>query len=238
MSRVEEIVSKLRGKIENDGFTEGRLPSEPSLASQMGVSRSTIRQALSELEMEGMIFRKHGSGTFVNQRVVNIGTRLEEVWSFVEMIEESGYAPDVRHIDLDLINPAASVARELNLNQEEEVLRTANVFLADQVPVIYCVDYIPAKLVRSAYQPEELYGPVYEFLEARCKQQVVHNLTEVKPAVVDQTLSNYLDCKQGIPVHYFRETAFNQDEQPVMYSDEYYRPEYFSFNVFRKMTGC
>lgn len=236
MSRVEKIVSELRNQIEGGDFAEGRLPSEPALARQMGVSRNTIRQALAELELEGILFRKHGSGTFINQRVLNIGTRLEEVWDFVEMIETSGFKADVRHVELSLIVPGETIGSALNLD-EEEVLRTANVFLADNVPVIYCVDYIPAKLIRSAYDEEELYGPVYTFLEKRCHQKVNHNLTEIMPVVVDSTLSRYLQCEQGIPVHYFKETAFNADEQPLMYSDEYYRPEYFSFNVLRKMTG-
>lgn len=236
MSRVEKIVSELRHQIEGGDFAEGRLPSEPALARQMGVSRNTIRQALAELELEGILFRKHGSGTFINQRVLNIGTRLEEVWDFVEMIETSGFSADVRHVELSLIVPGEAIGSALNLG-DEEVLRTANVFLADNVPVIYCVDYIPAKLVRSAYDEEELYGPVYTFLEKRCHQKVNHNLTEIMPVVVDSVLSRYLQCEQGIPVHYFKETAFNADEQPLMYSDEYYRPEYFSFNVLRKMTG-
>ncbi len=236
MSRVEEIVSRIRGLIENGEFPEGRLPSEPDLAAKMGVSRNTLRQALAELEMEGLLFRRHGSGTFVNERVLNIGTRLEEVWDFVEMIEVSGFTPGVKHVNLSLVHPGEEVGKQLNLSQREEVLRTANTFLADGVPVIYCVDYIPAKIVRSAYDDKELHGPVYTFLDQRCHQQVDHNLTEVQPVVVDENLSKHLKCEQGIPVHHFKETAFNADEEPVMYSDEYYRPEYFSFHVLRKMT--
>lgn len=237
MSRVEEIVSVVRENIEQGHFSEGRLPSEPALAQQLGVSRNTIRQALAELEMEGLLYRKHGVGTFVNERVLNIGTRLEEVWDFVEMIEVNGFSPSVHHVDLSLQVPEDKIASQLNLSPNDEVLRTANTFLADEVPVIYCVDYIPAKIVRSAYDDEELYGPVYKFLKHRCHQQVDHNLTEVAPVVVDETLSRYLKCKEGIPVHYFKETAFNANEVPVMYSDEYYRPEYFSFHVLRKMTS-
>ena len=203
----------------------------------MGVSRNTIRQALAELELEGILFRKHGSGTFINQRILNIGTRLEEVWDFVEMIETSGFESDVRHVELRLAVPEETIASELNLSEGEEVLQTANIFLADDVPVIYCVDYIPSKLIRSAYEEHELHGPVYTFLEERCHQRVNHNLTEVLPVAVDASLSKYLQCREGLPLHYFKETAFNAEEQPIMYSDEYYRPEYFSFNVLRKMTG-
>lgn len=237
MSRVDKVVAELRGLIKRNEFEEGQLPSEPDLAKDLGVSRNTIRQALGKLQVEGLLFRKHGVGTFINERVLDIVTRLEEVWDFVEMIELSGFSPSVNHIDLSLDNPTRNVAEALDISIEDEVLRTANIFFADKEPVIYCVDYIPAKLIRSAYDDEELHGPVYQFLKNRCHQEVNHNLTEIIPIVVDKILSKYLQCKIGHPLHYFKETAFNADEEPIMYSDEYYRPEYFSFNVLRNMTG-
>jgi len=237
MSRVEEIVSALRNLIKGDRFENNRLPSEPDLADRMGASRNTLRQALTTLEMEGLLYRKHGVGTFINSRILNIGTRLDEVWDFAEMIEVSGYQPGVRNVHLTLENPSPEVAEALGLSLSEEVLETANVFLADDTPVIFCVDFIPAKLVRSAYDDQELYGPVYQFLEKRCHQQVDHNLTEILPLALDQTLSEYLSCQVGDPAHYFKEIAFNADKQPIMYSDEYYRPEFFSFHILRKLTS-
>lgn len=236
-SIVKEVVNDLRSKIKGEDFKDNRLPSEPDLAIQFGVSRNTIRQALIELEAESMINRKHGVGTYINERVINIGTRLEEVQDFVEIIENSGFSPNVRHVKLSLITPSKTIAKKLCLSEHEEVLRTANIFLADGEPVIYCVDYIPSKLVRSAYNDQELYGPVYKFLKKRCNQQVERNITEVIPINVQKELSEYLSCEPGSPAHYFKELALNVDDEPIMYSDEYYLPEYFSFNVVRKMIS-
>lgn len=196
--------------IKADAFPEGHLPSEPKLASQMGVSRTTIRQAFASLEQDGILLRRQEAGTYVNQRVMNIGSRLEEVWNFTE---------------------------KLALSAGEEVLATTNVFTADDIPAIYCLDVIPAGLVRSAYRDEELHGPVYDFLEKRCGQRVDHNISEVCPVVASHSISRILGCRPGSPLHYFEEVAFNAEEMPVMYSEEYYRPEYFSFNVIRKMTA-
>ncbi len=46
---------------------DGRIPSESDLADELGVSRTTIRDALSRLEIEGTVYRRQGSGTFVNE---------------------------------------------------------------------------------------------------------------------------------------------------------------------------
>ena len=235
-SQVERVVKKLRELIGAEAFNDGRLPPEPDLANQLGASRTTIRQALTQLETDGLILRKHGVGTFINKRVLNIGTRLEEVWDFVEMIKLSGHTPEVRNSYVKLEPVSPHKAEKLALLAGEETLCTANIFLADGLPVIYCIDVIPAKLVSHAYHEEELHGPIYSFLENRCHEQVKYNITEVTPIIVDEQLQEILQCNKDTPLHYFEEVAYNDHDVPIMYSQEYYRPEYFSFRVVRKMT--
>ena len=237
-SKVEQVTSYMRSLINKRTFENGRLPSEPDLARLLGASRATVRQALSSLAMEGLVVRRHGAGTFVNEYILNIPTRLEEVWDFAEMIRGSGYSPGVRHLELSLGPGPAAAAQKLGLDPESaELLTTANIFLADDVPVIYCIDIIPAGLVNQAYRDEELHGPVYSFLERRCGQRLDHNIAELLPVVADDRLSKLLQCPVGSPLHYFEEIGFNGDGMPIIYSEEYYRPEYFSFHIIRKMMS-
>jgi len=236
-SKVEQVTDRMRSLIGEHHFADGRLPSEPDLAQLLGASRATVRQALSSLALEGLIVRKHGIGTFVNDYILNIPTRLEEVWDFAEMIRLSGHSPGIRHLALSLGPVSATVAQKLALEPKSaELLTTANILLADDIPVIYCVDMIPANLVSQAYRDEELHGPVYTFLERRCNQRLDHNIAQVLPVVADNRLSELLQCPLGAPLHYFEEIGFNGNGVPIIYSEEYYRPDYFSFHVIRKMT--
>lgn len=234
-SRVDEVSEQVRALIEQYAG-EGRLPSEPELTRLLGVSRATLRQALSQLESERIITRRHGVGTFVNRRVLNIGTRLDQVWDFQEMIQMAGYEPGVRHESLSL-EPATDVLRAtFALPAGEEVLTTTNLFLADDVPVIYCVDVIPARLVRMAYRDEELHGPVYRFLEERCHQRVDYNITQLLAIGAPELIAAHLQCKAGAPLHYFEEVGFNAFDEPIIYSEEYYAPSFFEFKIVRKLT--
>ena len=235
-SRVEQVTASLHSLIDRHFFENGRLPSEPALADMLGASRATVRQALERLARGGLIIRRHGVGTFVNQRVQSIGTRLEEVWDFAEMIRTSGHEASVQHVEMRLAPASPKEQEKLSLQPNSEVLSTANVFLADGIPVIYCLDVLPASLVTQAYLDVELQGPVYTFLENRCGQRVDYNITEVVPIVADARLSKLLGCQVGDPLHYFEEIGYNADDNPILYSEEYYRPEFFSFKVIRKMT--
>lgn len=227
---------RLRELIRTGAFRQERLASEPAIAAMLGVSRPTVRQALAELAHEGMIIRKHGSGTFLNRHILQLRTRLEEVWDFAEMIERAGYTPGVKHIRTEL-RPANDVERDkLQLEAGSQVLSVTNLFLANRRPVIYCRDVIPGGLVRQAYAPEELHGPIYTFLAQRCQQRVIYNITEILPVAANTLLARYLKCKRGTPLHYFQEVGFNAEHTPIMYSEEYYWPEAFSFQLVRKMT--
>lgn len=236
MSKAAQVAREIRRQIYRNAYTEGRLPSEPDLALALNASRATVRQALAELEQDSLIIRRHGSGTFVNQHVQGIRTRLEEVWDFDEMIRLAGYTASVQHQSMSLEKAQSFLLERLNLQDGEEVLITANVFLADGIPVISCEDIIPACLVNRAYRDEELHGPVYTFLAERCGQQIEYNIADVRPVLADDERAVLLTCEVGAPLHYFEEIGYNAGHEPVIYSREYYRPEFFNFKVVRKMV--
>lgn len=231
------VADQLRAMIHQGAFAGGRLASEPDLAAMLGVSRATARQALDRLEHEGVVIRKHGSGTFVNAALLHITTRLDEVWDFAEMIRLSGCEPSVRHVRTRLEAASAAQQAKLGLGEGDEVIAAENVFLADGRPVIFCRDVLPGRLVRQAYAAEELHGPIYAFLARRCQQWVSYNVAEVLPVVAGRALARHLQCPARAPLHYFEEVGYNDDHQAILYSQEYYVPDAFRFHVVRKMTS-
>lgn len=236
-SKVEQIIAQIRSLIGTQSFEGGRLPSEPSLAEMVGASRATVRQALAELEVEGLLIRKHGVGTFVNERMLNIGQRLDEVWDFLEMIEVAGHTPSIEHHFLTLGPTTPELAEKLGLQPEDEVITTANVFLADDVPVIYCIDYLPSRLVKQAYREEELQGPVYSFLTNRCETRIEYCIAELLPVVASDEIARLLRCDVGVPLQYVKEVGYDARDEPIIYSEEYYLPEFFNFTIVRKLTS-
>ena len=69
MPLYQQLKQRLRDEIERGDYKPGdQLPAEPELIQQFGVSRITVRQALSDLAAEGLVVRRHGKGTFVAER--------------------------------------------------------------------------------------------------------------------------------------------------------------------------
>ncbi len=66
-SLTDQVKNHIKEMIVQGDFADGRIPPEMELAEALGVSRTTVRDALSRLEMEGTISRRQGAGTFVNE---------------------------------------------------------------------------------------------------------------------------------------------------------------------------
>ena len=100
-SLTDQVKAHIKEQIINDSFEDGRIPPEAALAEGLGVSRTTIRDALAKLEHEGVIHRKQGAGTFVNKVGLQIKSRLEEIWSYEQVLHDHGYTPSVRVLSRD-----------------------------------------------------------------------------------------------------------------------------------------
>lgn len=82
------IADRLRQAILEGTYTFGaRLPAEREMARHFGTSRSTIREALRQLEEQRLLTRRVGSGTFVSHRIVPDGDYIAEVTSPLELID-------------------------------------------------------------------------------------------------------------------------------------------------------
>ena len=82
-----------------------RLPSEVELSERIGVSRTVIRDALSDLEREGLIERVRGIGTVINREIVKLKSRLDLKFEYNELIQDVGYQP---HTDSLLLRTQAA----------------------------------------------------------------------------------------------------------------------------------
>ena len=113
-----------------------KLPAEPELCEQHGVSRATIREAVRGLVEEGYLSRAHGSGTFVKFRP-RVRHSLERNLSYTELISQAGFEVACRLLEVNTDKPGPDEAERLRINASESVLRLERVHAADGRPVIY-----------------------------------------------------------------------------------------------------
>ena len=100
----EEVTRSLLKEIRTGRYSQlKKLPPEVELASQLGVSRTLLRDCLAILEREGFISRKHGVGTVINKHVLEVETRMDLEKEFMDMVADAGYVSEIASVEVCLL---------------------------------------------------------------------------------------------------------------------------------------
>ncbi len=213
---------------------EDKLPSEAKLASELGVSRLTVREALTVLEIEGYITKNQGSSTMVTTFARKLTGQIDRSGELGRFITESGYQVKVDCITYSWEPCTAEQGIALDISPGEELLVVEKRFLADSMPAAYCINRIPGRYMDQVeFSEENLDENIFTFLEENCDLTFSHDFMEIIPSMTDGKLSEFLDLKVNTPLLRFDITKYNLDGQPVMYNTEFYVHDLIKFTAAR-----
>jgi GntR family transcriptional regulator len=227
------VANSLREELRHEYIVGGRLPSEPDLATQFGVSRGTVRHALAVLEREGVIIRRQGAGTYVHY-ISRAQTRAEHAYEFTELLRSAGFEPGIQLNTFAYEPLSEEEAARLNLEPGASALVVHKTFLANDRPAIYCIDSIPKDLIVSPFDDDELNCPIFEFMRERCHQVTVQNLAELIPIVATHELAALLEVEPGTPLLRIDEVGYNAEGKAVILHSACYRDQFIRFSLLRK----
>lgn len=135
------------------------LPSERELCQAYGISRTTVRQALQELNQKGYSKTIHGKGTVVVRP--QIRQELRSIYSFDEDMRRLGKQPETQIMDFVEIVPTGTIAEQLKLPAGESVYRIMRLRLANEEPMLLETNYLPCSrfpdLQREMIEHQSLY---------------------------------------------------------------------------------
>ena len=232
----ENYTQKLLDEIRTGAFSNSnRLPPEKDLAEYFGVSRKLLRDCLSILESEGFISRKHGIGTIINQHVLDVKTRLDLEFEFMDLIRDTGREPSVGFLKHGTMQADSLIADQLKINIGDTVLFSKRIVCANLEPAIYCIDYISEKSVLDKnYDITYIDNPIFDFISKYCKTKIDIDLTQIEAVVADSFISEIFNIDIGSPILYLNEVGYNLNGKPILYSQEYYKKGMFNHTILRK----
>lgn len=212
-----------------------RLPSEPELARQLGVSRATLREAMRTFETQGLIRRRQGSGTFVVGKMQVLDSGLEVLESLETMAKRLGLEVSVSDLNIEPINADEDIAKMLDISVGESITRVRRVVRADNRPVAYLVDNLPEMVLRSKDLPIDFHGSVLDFLLGR-GDTLTSSRTNVSAIGATAEVAKAIEIQRGDVLLHFYSQLFSAEGKVVDYSLTYFIPGYFHFHVVRRVN--
>lgn len=226
---------EIRRFIEERGLKSGdMLPPEGSLCERLGISRGTLREAMRALEDEELVVRKQGIGTYVAHNELLISSTLDLNEGVTEMIRGKGMVPGSRNISIEEIQANRKIGKVLGLENAEKLFLIKRVRTANDVPVAYTEDFIPAKIIPESEHEQLGAGSLYSLIENRLNIQLASSLLRVKPVKATKAMAQKLSIKTGDLLIYLQQTDASTTGLPIIYSEEYFVSQRFELVVLRK----
>ncbi|MCQ8835019.1 GntR family transcriptional regulator [Streptomyces malaysiensis] len=223
-----QIADALREAIDKGRFREGdKLPSETELVDHFGVSRMTVRNALSLLQQEGLAVSEHGKGVFVRPRppVRRLASnrfarrhRDQGKAAFTVEAEAAGSRPEVDNLEVKEERPSQDISARLG--SPRKVLARRRRYLLDGRPVEFATSYLPLDLARNTpiAQPNPGPGGIYARLE-EMGHRLDHFDEEIRARMPSPAEVRTLQLASGVPVIHLVRTAYDVEGRAVEVCD-------------------
>jgi GntR family transcriptional regulator len=208
---AQQLAATLEAQILDGRWRVGdRLPPERELAAQHQVSRSTLREALEELERASLIVRHQGRGTFVAPR------RLEQSllghFTVVGSLRASGRLVTTRVLGERVVPATRSIATELDIPPEDPVLHIERLRLADRVPFMLERTWLPLQRVPGLDKVDLTDRSLYEVLRKEYGIVLVRAVESFEPVLLRPDEAAVLERPPGSPSLLLLRTTYDTRE--------------------------
>ncbi|QQE79273.1 GntR family transcriptional regulator [Alicyclobacillus sp. SO9] len=223
---IEEIQQKLSTKEWDIGE---KIPSEDELSEMFGISRATLREAVSYLIQRGVLERRRGVGTFVSTRIQG---GLESLVSVTQWIEKHGYKPGTKNVEFST-RAITRKEKELLKNWDmEEVGVIRRIRTADDVPVMHCVDILPLQYMPA--NEADMGESLFVYLETKFREIVTTADTSIDVGHPSQGIAEKLEVLPETALLHLHQVHLNQKGFPLLISEDYFLPSRFRLEIFRR----
>ncbi|MGD2143625.1 MAG: GntR family transcriptional regulator [Anaerolineae bacterium] len=223
-----QIAESLLDHIESGELAPGdRLPSERKLSEMFDVNRMTVRRALQMVELQGLIVRRWGNGTYVAEP--KIERQAAKLVPFTKGMRRRGYTPGARLITLEEKPVDVSVAEELGVPVSTPVYYIRRLRLLNQEPVMLERLTVPVHRFPGLARYDLALRSIYEVMETEYGVVISRARQSLEPVAATEYEAELLEVKAGAPLMLERRLGFDGEGQPVEYGRDLYRGDRFRF---------
>jgi GntR family transcriptional regulator len=223
-----QIAEGLISQIESGALCPGeQLPPERELSEELGVTRMTLRRALRVLEVQGLIIRKHGIGTYVAEP--KIDRKMEVVFRFGSDMQQRGFTPWAKIISFEQFMAESSVAKDLLIPVAAPIYSILRLRSINNEPVMLESYLIPVQRFPELDQYDLEERSIYEILEAEYGVPIARARQSFEPVVATDFEAELLNISIGDPLMMEKRISYDAQNLPIEIGKDRYRGDRFRF---------
>lgn len=233
IAKYEWIIRDIQERIESGMLQPNdQIETEEQLAERFGVSRVTVRRAISQLTEEGYLNKIPGKGTFIKNAVVR--KQLNDIVSFSASSLMRGEMPSTQLYQLSETKPTPYVMKMLGISADTDIWEIRRLRLTNDYPVIYEESYW-IKSVVGEITPEEASTSVFETLKDRIHMSYAISDYDAIPA--SKNIAEKLKVEEGFSLLRAVTVFYTQDDKPFEIAINYHRTDRMKLRLLRDIRG-
>jgi GntR family transcriptional regulator len=224
-----EIIERIRAGELRPGM---KIPSENELIRGYGISNTTARKALCEIEAEGWCTRVKGKGTFVRARDVH--RSANRILAFTRNMLEAGYTPSTKVLDARPVEKGyAATINGRRYTMAGAVYKIHRLRFADETPMMIEVRYISLRLC-PGIEMKDFTGSLYDIYERDYGLHLVEIQQMLSTVMLDPVTQRFFDLAEPVPAFRVEGVTFSGKEMILEMEDSIYRGDKYRFSVCAK----
>lgn len=230
-SKSQRVYLTLRDAILSGRLAVGeRVPGEIELATRYGVSRVTVRRALTALAQQGLLERRPGSGTVVKPRPLDATVITADVGNLLPNVRKMGRESQIRLLEFAYLPAPRPVSEALGLPPGDRVQYSVRVRSVDSVPFSYLVTHVPDRIARHYNESDLAQTPLFALLE-RSGVKVDHATQTISAQLAGPVEAEALAVAPGSPLIVLTRVVFDVNGLGVEHLLALYRPDRYRIQV-------
>lgn len=231
LSASEHAVIEIKRRL-GDGTlgTHGKLPSEPQLAKELGVSRVSARTALAQLETQGIVSRRKGSGTYINSLRPLVHSFHRNL-SADQLIGLVGYTPGIYEMSWKTTTATPIVSEHLKIELGSPIVEIYRVRTSNARPVTIEYNYFSADLLPE--NDVRMGSSLYSFFAEECGIDITFGIAELIPNLLGEANSKVLGANPSDLCLTVKQVDYDKHENPISFSIEHHLADAFDFRLVR-----
>ena len=225
-----QLVDQLEGTIRQTMKANDQLFSERTLTQVYGVSRMTVRLALQELEKRGLVYKKHGKGTYVADQITT-RVDLAAAYSFTDHMRQMGRSPQTILLSFESLCVSDSLGKQLQLDTGEEVFVLERLRLADGIPMMFERSYLPAVMFPGLTQETLSHSSLYEVFARDYAQVIRLAEEECYASIALDYEAGLLQIPTNAPVLHLVRKTYNAKNRMIEYTFSIARADQFRYKI-------
>ncbi len=221
--QIQEYIAELilSGKL----LPETKIQSEREFSEELGVSRMTVRKALTELVSEGLLERRHGSGTYVAKPRVTYESH--ELINYIQAMQDRNIATANQLLEFGEVVASRRLAEQLQVEIGRPLYRLVTLRFANRVPVMLERVFIPCSRCPDLEEWDLEKNAIIDLLVRVYGLKASHISQTFEAVAAEETIAQQLRVDEGFPLLLLTRILYdNAGGVPVLYSQDFFRSDF------------